>query len=55
MTAKTKLPPKRPKNSGGRPPKPMPELIPDTLENVALAAMQGPPKKKWRYLTEGQA
>ena len=26
-----------------------PELIPDTPENVALAAMQGSPKKRWRY------
>jgi hypothetical protein len=31
----------------------MPDLIPDTPENVALAAMKGPPKKQWRYLREG--
>ena len=35
----------------GRPVKnKMPEPIPDTPENVALACMQGPPKKKWEYL-----
>ena len=36
----------------GRPPKAMPEPIPDTPENVARACMQGPPKPKeeWRYL-----
>ena len=34
----------------GRPPNPMPKAIPDTPENVAKAAMKGPPKKKWRYL-----
>ena len=42
---------KRPR---GRPVKnEMPEPIPDTPENVALAAMQGPPKKEWRYLKDG--
>ena len=30
----------------------MPEPIPDTPENVARAAMQGPPKREWRYLNE---
>ena len=30
----------------------MPEPIPDTPENVALAIMKGPPKKEWRYLKE---
>ena len=49
MTTKAKPPPKRAKNPGGRPAKPMPDLIPDTPENVALAAMKGPPKKQWRY------
>ena len=41
---------------GGRPARPMPELIPDTPENIAKACMQGPPKKQkeWRYLTESQ-
>ena len=57
MAPRGKSPPRssRPKNSGGRPARPMPELIPDTPENVALAAMQGPPKKQkeWRYLAEG--
>ena len=54
MGAKKKSPQKRisVRNPGGRPPKPMPDLIPDTPENVALAAMQGPPKKRWRYITE---
>ena len=32
----------------------MPEPIPDTPENVARAAMQGPPKKDWRYLKKGK-
>ena len=40
------------KNKGGRPPKPMPEHIPDTPENVARAIMQGPPKKDWRFEEE---
>ena len=30
----------------------MPPRIPDTPENIALACMQGPPKKKWRHLEE---
>ena len=34
----------------GRPPKPSPDPIPDTPENVARAIMQGPPKQDWRYL-----
>ena len=34
----------------GRPALPMPDPIPDTPENIARACMQGPPKKKWRYL-----
>ncbi|MCY4386550.1 MAG: hypothetical protein OXC18_05545 [Desulfurellaceae bacterium] len=40
-------------NKGGRPARPMPELIPDTPENIARASMMGPPKKQWRYLTKG--
>ena len=57
MTHKGKAPPNKrttAKNPGGRPARPMPELIPDTPENVALAAMQGPPKKQkeWRYIAE---
>ena len=41
-------------NQGGRPARPMPELIPDTPENIARASMMGPPKKQkqWRYLRE---
>ena len=31
----------------GRPPKPMPEQIPDTPEAIARACMQGPPKPDW--------
>ena len=36
----------------GRPPKPMPEPIPDTPENVALALMTSPPRQpgEWDYL-----
>jgi hypothetical protein len=30
----------------GRPPKPMPEPIPDTFENVIKAIVNGPPPKK---------
>ena len=30
----------------------MPPRIPDTPENIALACMMGPPKKKWRHLEE---
>ena len=41
------------RNKGGRPAKPMPELIPDTPENIAKACMQGPPKKDWDYLSAG--
>ena len=39
-------------NKGGRPARPMPELIPDTPENIARASMMGPPKepKEWGYL-----
>ena len=39
----------------GRPVKnQMPEPIPDTMENVARAAMQGPPKKDREYLKTGK-
>ena len=41
------------RNKGGRPAKPMPDLIPDTPENIAKACMQGPPKKDWDYLSDG--
>ena len=36
-------------NKGGRPARPMPELIPDTPENIAKACMVSPPKKRWRH------
>ncbi len=42
------------RNKSGRPAKPMPELIPDTPENIAKACMQGPPKKDWDYLSDGK-
>ncbi len=39
------------KKKRGRPvTRKMPEPIPDTAENIALALMQGPPKDGWRYL-----
>lgn len=40
------------KRKRGRPPNPMPALIEDTPENIALACMQGPPKKDWEYLKD---
>ncbi len=40
----------KPKRKPGRPPNPMPELIPDTPENIARAILAGPPKKEWEYL-----
>ena len=42
------------KRKVGRPPKPMPELIPDTPENIARAILNTPPKKseEWRYLQD---
>ena len=43
------------KNPVGRPPRPMPDLIPDTPENVARAILAGPPKKKWRYLEKSDS
>ena len=40
-----------PKGKPGRPvTRHMPDPIPDTMENIARAIMQGPPKKKWRFL-----
>lgn len=44
--------PKTPKRGPGRPPKPMPERIPDTPDNVARAVLNTPPKSKgdWDYL-----
>ena len=38
---------KRPR---GRPPKPMPEPIPDDPENVARALLTTPPPDRWDYL-----
>ena len=29
----------------------MPDLIPDTPENIAKACMQSPPKEQWEYLS----
>ena len=45
------------KRKVGRPPKPMPELIPDTPENIARALFRTPPKKpnEWRYLRESES
>ena len=42
---------KESKRGPGRPPKPMPERIPDTPENVARAVLNTPPKNKgdWDY------
>lgn len=36
----------------GRPPKPLPERIPDTAENIMKALVNTPPKKNkdWKYL-----
>ncbi len=43
------------KRTRGRPPKPLPEPIPDTPENIARAIMQGPPKAEWDFEREAQA
>lgn len=44
------------KSARGRPVEnEMPEPIPDTPENVARAAMQGPPKEDWEYLKKQRA
>ena len=41
----------------GRPPKPMPEPIDDTPENVARALLTTPPKQRedWRFIREDEA
>ena len=39
-----------PQRGPGRPPKIMPTPIPATLEELARAIMEGPPKKDWDYL-----
>ena len=38
----------------GRPPQPMPDLIPDTSQNIARAILAGPPKKEWDYLKKAK-
>ena len=45
---------KKQKRKVGRPPKPMPERIPDTPENIARALLGTPPKKEedWRYIKD---
>ena len=42
------------KKPSGRPPKPMPEPIDDTPENVARAILGTPPKRRedWRFIRE---
>ena len=47
--AKTPVP--HEKKKSGRPPKPMPEPIPDTPENIMRALVSVPPKKNedWKY------
>ena len=44
----------KPKRPHGRPPKPMPDRIPDTPENIMRALLATPPKKReeWDYLKE---
>lgn len=41
-----------PRRTVGRPPRPMPERITDTPENVARTLFSGPPKRPedWEYL-----
>ena len=45
------------KKKRGRPPKPMPEPISDTWENVAKALLETPPNQRdeWDYLKERDA
>ena len=50
--------PKKRKNPVGRPvEKPLPESIPDTPENVAMAIVTTKPKKKgdWDYLRKSES
>lgn len=42
----------KPKKRRGRPPKPMPERIPDTPENLARIIMTTPPPESWDYLKD---
>ena len=48
---KTAQKPKRPQ---GRPPRPLPEPIPDTPENIMRALLATPPKKReeWDFMQE---
>ena len=46
--------PDKPKRPVGRPAKPMPDLIPDTPENIARTIMQGLPAKEWVYLVDSE-
>ena len=50
-------PPVRSSRSVGRPPRPMPEAIPDTPEHVAQAILTTPPKheSEWEYLDQSPA
>lgn len=41
------------RHQGGRPARPLPELIPDSPEGIARASMMGPPKQPWRSLRAG--
>ena len=44
---------RQPKRKRGRPvEKPMPELIPDSAENVLRAVLASPPKRTWRLPAE---
>ncbi len=48
---------KRKGKAVGRPPRPLPDQIPDTPENVARAILSAKPKKKgdWDYLRKGES
>ena len=38
----------------GRPPREMPDPIPDTPENIARALVTSAPKDEWRYLADSK-
>ena len=40
----------KPKRPRGRPPRPMPERIDATPEEIAEVVLRMPPKSDWRYL-----
>ena len=46
----------KPKRKRGRPMKPMPDPIPDKLENVLRALVTTPPKRKdeWNFMKENK-